>query len=95
MEKLRWSSGSGEIELELTAEQVRSVTISGRNDEVVAALMKQPEIAAQLNALNPALVVRTLKDYGAWSSEELCSAEDNRARLIWSACWDLHESGDA
>lgn len=95
MEKLWWSSGSGEIELEITASQVRSVAISGRNDEVVAALMQQPEIAEQLNALDPALIAKTLKDYGAWSPEELCSAEDNRARLIWVACWDLRESGDA
>ena len=41
-----------------------------------------------------ALGVRYLKEFGAWSADELQDHEQNRRRVLWTACCDIKEQGE-
>ena len=88
-----WNSGSGRIEIEMSAEQATSVCHPGPCDENVAYLMAQPEIKAQLDAIPNNLMAAELAEYGAWDDEQLKDNDDNRAKLIWIVGCDLNENG--
>jgi hypothetical protein len=88
-----WSSSSGRIELEMTAEQAVSVSHQGRCDEDVEYLIEQPEIKKQLDAIPNSLMASELAEYGTWDGEQLRDNDDNRARLVWIAGCDLDENG--
>lgn len=84
-----FSTSSGLIELQMTKEQARSASHSGRCDEDVSALSASPAIARQLRKLSPELVIKELKEYGAWSDEELADHQQNLQRLLWLAAGDI------
>lgn len=48
-------------------------------------------IVDQLARLVPATVAEALKEYGAWSDEELADHDQNLTRLLWLACSDVAE----
>jgi len=52
---------------------------------------KLPKIKRQLAKINPELLRAELKEYGAWSPEELADHEDNLDRLVWIAGCDIRE----
>jgi hypothetical protein len=84
-----WTDSSGRLELALSGDQAARGYHSGPCDLDIAALLQDPEISRQLLAFDPAQVAATLKEYGAWDSEELSNHADNLARLLWLACGDL------
>jgi hypothetical protein len=45
-----------------------------------------------LYKLKPDVVVRVLKDYGAWDDDDLSNHDDNLDRLLWIACGDIVEN---
>ena len=90
-EQLWFSSSSGRIELTMTLEQAQSGSHQGQCDDDVLALSKVPEIAAQLEAIEPKLLAAELKEYGAWDADELADHEQNIIRLLWLACGDITE----
>jgi len=45
----------------------------------------------QLSQLAPKQVADRLKEYGAWSDEELANHDMNLTRLLWLACCDVAE----
>ena len=87
--KLWWSTGSGRIELSLTYAQADSCFHSGPCDADVHALSEQPDIKAQLEAIDPALLSKELKEYGAWDDEERADHAQNLQRLLWIATSDI------
>jgi hypothetical protein len=86
-----WTSSSGRIELNISEGQAAIGYHSGDCAEDIGALAHNPKIAAQLAALDPAIVAAALKEYGAWNSVELSDHEANLKRLLWIACGDIAE----
>ena len=78
-----WSSSCGRIELDISADYAARGYHSGQCDLDIAALMRDPKIAAQLAALNPAIVAGVLKEYGAWDSVELSDHAANLERNLY------------
>lgn len=98
---LYWTTGSGRIELLLTADQASMGCHQGACDDDVAFLRSDPEIAKQLDALDADLVKRELREYGAWDDgawdddawddDALSDHDANLSRLLWLACGDIDE----
>jgi len=78
-------------ELNITKKQAAQGSHSGACDESIAALRKVPAIRRQLIKLDPANLKRELKEYGAWSEEELENHDDNLSRWLWLSCADINE----
>lgn len=95
MAKLWWSSSCGRLELEMTLAQAESASHQGRCDDDVHALSQVPDIAEQLAKFDPAILREELRDYGAWSDDELADHEANLHRILWLAAGyiidDLYE----
>lgn len=73
------------FELKMTRKQAQQGSHQGRCDEDVAVLMKVPQIAKQLQQLDPEKIKEELKEYGAWEDEELQDLETNHSRIVWLA----------
>ena len=84
-----WTSTTGRIDLEMTAEQATSVSHSGQCDADVLALSKVPAIAEQLAKINETVLREVLSDY---DFEELEDHEQNLQRLVWLAGGDISDS---
>jgi hypothetical protein len=89
MKQLWFTSGSGRIELRMTLAQAKSASHQGRCDEDVQALSEVPAIAKQLAAIDPATLRAELREYGAWSDEELSHHAANLQRILWLAAGDI------
>lgn len=94
-DKILWTCSSGRIELQIKLEDAENCSHSGRCDEDVEALLKVPYIVKQLAKLDPELVRKELREYGAWDDEELADHEVNLSRLLWIACGDVREENDS
>jgi hypothetical protein len=79
------------FELAMTREEAESGSHQGRCDEDVEALCNAPHIASQLDTLAPAQIRDELREYGAWSDEELADEAQNRRRIVWCAACDIRE----
>lgn len=87
-----YSTSSGLIELELTEDDVNDGYHIGSCDASIAALRRIPRIAAQLDAIDPALLRYELKKWGAWDDEQLADHDENQSRILWLACGDLADN---
>ena len=87
-----FSTSSGLIELQLTQDDVDAGYHSGACDDDIACLRREPRIAAQLDALDPALLRAELKEWGAWDAEQLADHDENLSRILWLACGDLYDN---
>ncbi len=72
--------------LGMTHEQARSASHQGQCDDDVIALMNEPEIAAQLDAIGPEAIRREVAQWSDWDTD---SDEDNRMRLVWIAAGNI------
>jgi|SRR5580704_1534557 hypothetical protein len=90
-EILWFTSGCGRIEIGMTMDDANSAAHQGQCDEDVLALSKVPEIARQLEAIDPIVLVRELREYGAWDENELADHRQNLQRILWLACNDITE----
>lgn len=79
------------IFLTLTRAQAESASHTGRCDDDVKTLSEVPGIARQLAKLDPLTLIRELKEYGAWDTEELSDHEQNLQRILWLAACDIRE----
>lgn len=86
-----WSSSCGRIEIPLFKSEYTSVPVSGRADESIAALIKQPKIINRFDKYADELIVKILVEYGAWEPQELTNRKENIERILWIACLDLQE----
>lgn len=80
---------SGRFEIVMTLEQAESASHAGQCDADVRALSKAPEIAAQVAAIDPAVLRAELGEYGAWTEDDLADHEANVQRVIWLAAGDI------
>jgi hypothetical protein len=80
------------LTIEMTLDQAESGSHQGDCDEDITELLKVTEIAAQLDKIGQEQIVLTLKECGAWDTEELSDHEQNRHRALWSACCDAKEN---
>ena len=77
--------------LTMTLEQAQSASHQGACDADVKALSEVPAIAAQLATFDPAEVAQDLREYGAWSTDELADHDQNLQRLLWLAAGNIRE----
>lgn len=77
--------------LEMTKEQAKNCSHSGDCENDVIELMNNPKIKRQLNKLNPIKLSLELKDYGAWSENDLKDHEENKKRILWIAACNISE----
>jgi hypothetical protein len=83
---------SGRIEFQLTREQVERGHHQGACDADVEALANDPTIAEQFSRVSTDIMALELREYGAWSEEELQDRGANIRRLIWLACGDIQDN---
>jgi hypothetical protein len=74
-----WSSGSGLIELNLSMNEASKGYHSGACDLDISELRTHSHIDNQLKAISPELLIKELKEYGAWDSVESVSYTHLRA----------------
>ncbi len=86
-----WSTGSGLIELNITKAQAARGSHQGQCIDDIRALLQVPKIQKQLDKLDPVLVSKELREYGAWNEEERADHTANLERLLWIACGDINE----
>ncbi len=79
------------FEIRLSLREARVGSHPGPCDGDVAYLRTLPQIARQLSELEPASVAAELKEYGAWSPEELADGDANLTRILWLACGQITE----
>ena len=85
------TQNNGGVSLTMTLEQAQSASHQGACDADVKALSEVPAIAAQLATFDPAEVAQDLREYGAWSTDELADHDQNLQRLLWLAAGDIRE----
>jgi len=79
------------FEIKMSMLQARCGSHQGSCDDDVKDLLSLPEIKRQLRKIGPDPIKEELKEYGAWSEEELNDVEQNKARIIWIACGNIVE----
>jgi hypothetical protein len=88
-----YQSSSGLIELQITKAQAAAIYVPGRDcTPEVEALVKVPAIARQLKKLKPEVIADELREYGAWTAEELADHNENILRLLWLASLEILET---
>lgn len=70
----------------LSMEEAETGYHSGDCSDDIERLKKQPHIRKQLDEINPESLRNELKEFGAWTEEELSDHEDNLSRILWDAC---------
>lgn len=70
----------------LSLEEAEKGYHSGDCSEDVESLKKQLHIREQLDKINPESLRNELKEFGAWTEEELSDHEENLSRILWDAC---------
>jgi hypothetical protein len=78
-------------EISLTRKDAEQCSHSGDCLPDVKEVIKKPYVQKQLKALDPEKLKTELKQYGAWSDEELQDMNKNYERIIWSAANDITE----
>ncbi len=85
-------TGSGEIEILLTGEQVKSIATMGENDIAVEAVANTLEIQQWMKKYPDEVIRQALLEYGNWDDVELGDRKFNIQRLVWVLAWDLFDS---
>ena len=91
---LYWASFNC-FEFRMPGEAVIDCSRSGANDEAVAHWM--PKVMALIESDNfknkptEEKIARELKEYGAWSAEELQDVNQNWQRIVWNAAHNISE----
>lgn len=86
-----WTSGSGEIELNITNKIAKLCSHQGQCDDDVRRCLELPEIKKQFNKIDNITMAIVLKEYGAWDEKELQDIEANKNRILWIAAGDILE----
>ncbi len=58
-------------------------------------LMQVDEIKAELDKIDMDNLRLELKEYGAWTDEELNNHNDNLIRILWITCCNINEKNNA
>jgi hypothetical protein len=65
--------------------------LAGRCDDDVAELRTVPAIRRQLDRLDQETLKSELREFGAWSDDELSDHDANLDRILWIAAGDIIE----
>ena len=87
----QWTDSHGCITLDIEQEDAESCTHPGECFSDVLALSKKLYIKQQIESIKPAVIAKILKEYGAWTPQELRSKRENIIRLLWIATHDIAE----
>jgi hypothetical protein len=87
-----WTSACGRLEIDLTAAQIFSVSMAGPRDREILKLSEYPDVLDQTAYWEPEAVAANLREFGAWSEEELKDHQANIRRTLWTVCCELRDS---
>lgn len=85
------SFGSGHCEINIKYDDAANCSHSGSCDHDVRYLAGERYIKKQTDKIDPALLRRELKEYGAWNEIELLDHRQNIMRMLWIFCNDIME----
>ncbi len=77
------------FDIKMTKVQAQSASHQGQCDLDVSYLAKDKKISRQLDKIGPEKIRRELKEYGAWSDEQLMDDDENRLRIVWIAAGNI------
>jgi len=63
----------------------------GDCEKDLVKMMQLEEIQTELNKIDPENLRKELKEYGAWTEEELSNHNDNLMRILWIACCNIND----
>ncbi len=75
----------------MTAAQATSCSHAGECIDDVRALLRVPAIQRQIAHLNVDDIKAELREYGAWSQEELEDEDANVERIMWVAACNIRD----
>ena len=85
-----WASFNN-LEIEMTLNQAESCSHPGDCEPDVRMLMEHPHIKRQRKRIDPELIRQELKEYGAYSEEDLQDDDMNWVRILWIGANDITE----
>jgi len=77
--------------IKMTMKQAISASHPGACDDDVKMLRGTPSIYKQFHYIPTDKIIDELREYGAWSAEELSDPEANKERIIWIAACNIAE----
>ena len=80
------------FKIEMTRKQAESVSHSGDCENDVNILLQDKKIIRQLKKIPDDKLRAELKEYGAWSDEELNDRKANEQRIVWIAGGNIAEN---
>jgi hypothetical protein len=89
--KTLWNSSNYGNDLRLTRNDAELCSQSGDCTQYVDYVIKQQYVKKQLVNIQPDQLVKELKEYGAWSDEELQDHNENLKRWVWISASDIAE----
>jgi hypothetical protein len=82
--------------IEMTLKEALEMSLPGQDvDETVAFFASQPRFVRQFNKIDSDEIRSELREYGAWDSDELKDAEQNRKRILWIAACNIREEKES
>ena len=75
--------------IELSIDEAHKGGHSGDCSADIEELKALPHIREQLDKIDPESLRNELKEFGAWTEEELSDHEENLSRILWDACWRI------
>lgn len=87
-----FTTSSGKIELNIPKHLVAVGYHTGQCDADIAHIRQtEPDVEAQLTAIDVETLKAELREYGAWDETELEDHDANLDRILWLACGDLYD----
>ena len=83
------------FELQMTKAQAAGASHQGQCGPDVKALSAHPKIAKQLRELDSDTLREELREYGAWSDDELQDRAQNEQRILWLAAGQINDEAAA
>lgn len=78
--------------LRLTRRDAVACGYSGDCEADVVRVMNKPYVKSQLALIDSDNLAKELKEYGAWSYEELLNHSENLKRFVWLSACDITEN---
>ena len=77
--------------LTMTRAQAQEISHQGNCTGEIIELLENPKIQAQFKRICPTCIADELREYGAWSEEELSDDTANQERILWIAGGNIAE----
>ena len=77
--------------IELPLDIIESCYHTGDCSKDIKECIELPEIKAELSEIDPMQLINELKEYGAYTDEELSNHNDNLERIFWIAAGNIHD----